>query len=288
MRKLLFVGLITGMLTPSLVMADAQNTGIGFYGKGRNALVNRKWSIQAVGWNTGIDGHFKVVENENPAAGQKIDLKNDTRDVDKENIFGLDVIYKLGRRSSIGYNMLNIKHDGRLSANRMFKGRQYTANTKFRIRDNIYDLLYNYRLSHNIRRNGQEKYYFSGLLGVKVSDMEYGMAGQIMAPGGAVNHSSEYSKTLPIPYAGLEYGTFIGKMFYFKAGFRCMTANIKDYEAANYDYNATLSYRLSGDDCLHDVLFDIGYRHISYEVEGKGDDVELEYSGPYMGFDVLF
>jgi hypothetical protein len=288
MRKAILVGLLTSVLIPSLATADDNTSSSGFYGKNRMALVNRKWSIQAIGWHTDLDGHIKVVENENPARGQKIDLKKDTKDLDKENLFGLDCLYKLGTRSSIEFNMINVKHDGKLNVGRMFKGKNYTADTQFKIRDNIYDLLYNYRLSHNIRKNGQEKYHFSGILGVKVSDMDFGLSGQVIGPGGAINEHNEYSKTLPVPYVGLEYGTFIGKMFYFKAIFRCMEVNVKDYDAGHYDYNAVLSYRLSGDDCLHDVMFDVGYRYINYDVEGKGDDIELEYKGPYMGFDVLF
>ena len=87
---------------------------------------------------------------------------------------------------------------------------------------------------------------------------------------------------------GIEYGTFIGKLFYLKASLRYMGMDIKDYDASHYDYNATLSYRLSGDDCLHDLLMDVGYRYIEYDVAGKGNDVDLIYKGPYVAFDILF
>ena len=46
-----------------------------------------------------------------------------------------------------------------------------------------------------------------------------------------------------------------------------MGLDIKDYDASHYDYNATLSYQLSGDDCIHDLMLDVGYRYINYDVE---------------------
>ena len=67
-----------------------------------------------------------------------------------------------------------------------------------------------------------------------------------------------------------------------------MDTKISDYDAAHYDYNVNLAYRLSGEDCLHDVLIDIGYRYINYDAEGKGNDIDLEYKGPYIGFDMMF
>ena len=99
---------------------------------------------------------------------------------------------------------------------------------------------------------------------------------------------TEYSETLPVPYFGFEYGTFIGKLYYLKMGIRYMGLNVRDYDAEHFDYNVALSYQLSGDDCLHDLMFDVGYRYINYDVEGKGNDIDLSYKGPYVSFDVLF
>ena len=280
MRKFIFISLLVGLLSPSLVLAE----GSSFYNNHRTAMVNRKWSLQPIGWNAGIDGHIKVVENENPATGQKIDLKKDTKNVEKEKALGINFAYEATKRISVEFNMINVKHEGNLGVARRFKGKNYNADTKYKIKDNIFDLLMGYRLWHSMCQDGREKRHISWLTGVKASVMDFGMSGQV----GAITENTNYKKTLPIPYVGLEFGTFIGKMLYFKASVRAMGLDISDYKANHIDYNLSLSYRLSGDDSLHDILMDVGYRSVAYDLDGKGNDIELEYSGPYIGFDMLF
>ena len=284
MKKIICAVLLSGLLTPSLLLAESS----GFYGGShRYAQVNRKWSIQPVGWNSELNGHFKIVENKDPARGQIINLKRDTANLDKENAFGLNCSYKVCHRGSIEVNAIQTEHDGNFRFARIFKGKNYAANSKFNIKNSIYDILFNYHLWHLVYNSGIEKYYVAGLLGVKATDSSFSIKGPII---GAQPQSiyTEYSEVLPTPYVGLEYGTFLGKLFYLKAGVRYMGLDVKDYEGSHYDYNATLSYRISGDDCLHDVLMDLGYRYIEYDIEGKGNDIDLTYKGPYIAFDVLF
>ena len=284
MKKFLYIMLFSSLLSPSLLSAGS----LDFYGGShRYAQVNRKWSIQPLGWNNQVNGHFKIVENKDPARGQLINLKRDTANLDKENSFGINCSYKVCHRGLIEVNAITTEHDGNFKFARMFKGRNYGVNSKFNIKNNIYDILFNYHLWHLVYNSGIEKYYVAGLFGVKATDSKFSVKGPTLGAQ-PQNISTEYSEVLPTPYVGLEYGTFIGKLFYLKAGIRYMGLDVKDYEASHYDYNATLSYRLSGDDCLHDVLLDLGYRYIEYDVEGKGNDIELTYKGPYIAFDVLF
>ncbi len=284
MRKIVLVAILTGLLLPSLSYADSS----GFYSKNRKAQVNRKWSLEALGWNTAMDGHFKVATDNNPAQGQRIDIKKDTTELDREKAFGINCVYEATKRVSFAFNMLDIKHEGRLGVARTFKGRNYVAGSKFKIKDNIYDFLMDYRLWHRVYKDGIEKNKISLLLGVKTSDLDFIMEGNVF--GGAGTQKVNYDKSLPIPYVGLEYGTFIGRELYFKANVRAISANVKDYEASHSDYTLSLAYRLSGDDCSHDMLLDVGYKSIIYDVESDklGNDIDIEYSGPYIGFDMLF
>ncbi len=285
MKKIILSALMAGIFVSSASFAGS------FYSPAehRKAQVNRRWSIQPLCWHEELDGHFKIVENKDPARGQRIDLGRDAVNLDKENTFGVNCSYQVSHRGKIEFNCVNAKHDGNLGIARMFKGKNYNANSKFKIDNNIYDLLFNYDLCHSIHKDGKEKYYFGGIFGVKASDFDFGISGQVLNQGApAVTESTSYSETLPVPYVGFEYGTFIGKLYYFKAGIRYMGLNIKDYDATHYDYNLAFSYQLSGDDCLHDLMMDVGYRYINYDVEGKGNDIDLSYKGPYLSFNVLF
>jgi hypothetical protein len=284
-KKIILSALMAGIFVSSASFAGS------FYSPAehRKAQVNRRWSIQPLCWHEELDGHFKIVENKDPARGQRIDLGRDAVNLDKENTFGVNCSYQVSHRGKIEFNCVNAKHDGNLGIARMFKGKNYNANSKFKIDNNIYDLLFNYDLCHSIHKDGKEKYYFGGIFGVKASDFDFGISGQVLNQGApAVTESTSYSETLPVPYVGFEYGTFIGKLYYFKAGIRYMGLNIKDYDATHYDYNLAFSYQLSGDDCLHDLMMDVGYRYINYDVEGKGNDIDLSYKGPYLSFNVLF
>ena len=287
MKKILYVALFSCLFTPSLLFAESSYY---YGGSHRKAQVNRRWSIQPLGMNSQLSGHFKIVENKNnPAGGQIINLKRDTVNLDKENAWGINCSYKTCNRGSIEVNALKAKHDGNFRVARMFKERNYQANSKFRIDNNIYDILFNYHLWHKVYNSGIEKYYIASIFGVKASDADIGISGQVIAAGIPPQPAhTEYSEVIPTPYVGIEYGTFIGKLFYLKASLRYMGMDIKDYDASHYDYNATLSYRLSGDDCLHDLLMDVGYRYIEYDVIGKGNDIDLVYKGPYVAFDILF
>ena len=119
--------------------------------------------------------------------------------------------------------------------------------------------------------------------------MDFEISGPTVVDGAlAANARTSYSENLPTPYVGVEYGSFINKVFYFKAGIKYMGLSIRDYDGHLYDYNLKLSYRLSSDDCSHDVLMDLGYRYLVYDVDGKGNNVKLRYKGPYLGFDLLF
>ncbi len=284
MRKAIFFALVSGLLATSVSYADP-----GFYGNNRTAQVNRRWCVNPIGWLSELDGHFKIVEDKNPALGQNVDLKRDTVNLDKENAFGVNCSYQSSHRATIEFNSLKVKHKGNLGVARMVKGKNYAANAKYIIDNNIYDILLNYHLWRSMSSAGRENFYISGLFGVKVSDMDFDINGQTFAAGApAANDSSSYSETLPTPYVGLEYGSFINKVFYLKAGVRYMGLNIRDYDGHHYDYNFKLSYRISGDDCSHDVLMDMGYRYVVYEIDGKGNNVKLRYKGPYLGFDLLF
>ena len=275
--------LFSSLLSPSLLCAGSS----GFYGGShRYAQVNRKWTVQPLGWNTDLDGHFKIVENKDPTMGSIIDLKRDTGNLDKENSFGINCSYKVCHRGSFELNAIKTEHKGNFRTRRRFKGRDYEANTQYMIDNHIYDLLFNYHLWHLVYNSGIEKYYVGGIIGIKASDMDFRLKGQVAGAVGEVK--TNYSEVLPTPYVGIEYGTFLGKLFYLKLGLRYMGLDIKDYDATHYDYNATLSYRISGDDCSHDVLLDVGYRYIEYDVVGKGNDVDLTYKGPYVAFDVMF
>lgn len=284
MRKAIFLALVSGLLSSSITYADSS-----FYALNRTAQVNRRWCVQPIGWISDLSGNFKIVENKNPALGQNVDLERDTVNLDKESAFGVNCSYQTSHRATIEFNTLKVKHNGNLGVARMFKGKNYTANAKYKIDNNIYDVLLNYHLWRSMSCAGRENFYISGLFGVKVSDMDFDLEGQTITAGGIqARDQSSYSESLPTPYVGVEYGSFINKVFYFKAGVRYMGLNYGDYDGHHYDYNLKLSYRLSGDDCSHDVLMDVGYRYIVYQLDGKGNDVKLRYKGPYFGFDLLF
>lgn len=284
MRKIILAALIVGIISPSLSFAD----GSTFYNSKRYAQVNRKWSFNTFGWRTDTDGHFRIVDNATNRRGQKIDIKKDTSKVDKEKTFGINLAYEATKRISVEFNMLSVKNEGNTSVNRVFKGQNYAAGSRFKVKDNVYDFLMNYRLWHTMCKDGRERNHISGIFGVKVSDMDFGINGNVEN----ILRTNNYSKSLYVPYFGLEFGTFIGKMMYFKASVRAIDVDINDYKSGHCDYNLVLSHRLSSDDSLHDILMDIGYRSISFDFEGKaknlGNDIELEYSGPYIGFDLLF
>ncbi len=281
-KKVLLVAFLAGLLVPSIASAGS------FYNPAehRTAQVNRRWSIQPLCWHEELDGHFKIVSNKDPARGQIIKLKRDTVNLDEENSFGINCAYQTSHRGRLEFNYVGVKHNGNLNVARRFRGIDYAANSKFNIKNHIYDLLFNYDLWHSVHKDGREKYYFGGIFGVKASDMDFGIKGQAVGSPDVVSRT--YSETLPVPYFGFEYGTFIGKLYYFKAGIRYMGLDIDDYDTSHYDYNVTLSYQLSGDDCIHDLMLDVGYRYINYDVEGKGNDIDLSYAGPYVSFDVLF
>ena len=254
--------------------------------KDRTAIIDKKWSIEALGWNTELTGHVKIVENKNlPNSGEVIDFERDTRNLDKKKVPGLKLSYKVGGRASIDFNWTKIEQNGVLTVAKQFKGKNYDAQADFEINNSMYDLVYKYRFSHKVEESGREKSYVAGLFGIKASDMEFKLSGKVAG----VDQSTSYSETLPVPYIGIEGGTYIGEKLYLKGYFRYLKLDgIKDYDAKHADYDVSLSYKLSNQDGNQDLFLDVGYRQVSYEVDGKGNDVELKYKGPYVGLEFRF
>ena len=252
----------------------------------RTAKINKRWSIEALGWNTELDGHVKIVENKNlPNSGEIIDFGRDTRNLDKKKVPGLKLSYKVGGRASVDFNWAKIEQNGVLSVNRQFKGVNYGANADFEINNSMYDLVYKYRFSHKVEESGREKSYVAGLFGIKASDMEFKLSGDVAG----VRQSTSYSEKIPVPYIGVEGGTYIGEKLYLKGYFRFLKLDgVKDYDVKHADYDVSLSYKLSNEDCNQDLFVDVGYRQVTYEVDGKGNDVELKYKGPYVGLEFRF
>lgn len=264
--------------------------------KDRRANINKKWSFEALGWNSDLTGHIKIAENENALAllndaNGRIDLKSDTS-IDKKKVPGLKLAYNNGGRSSVEFNWVNVKQDGHLNAglNKEFRGKVYAADANFKINNAMYDLVWKYKFSHNVEASGREKSYVSGLLGIKASKMEFTFDGNATEGGVPIgNHHEAKSETIPVPYIGVEAGTYIGEKVYLKGHFRYLKLNnVSDYDAEHSDYDVSLSYRLSGSECNQDIFLDVGYRQVVYDVEGKGNDVELKYKGPYVGLEFRF
>ena len=268
--------------------------------KDRKAQINKKWSFEVLGWNSELDGHIKIAKDEDSVVSDdrgRIDLKNDTS-LDKKKVPGLKLAYSNGGRSSFEFNWVNIEQDGHLNngIEREFKGKKYGANANFEINNAMYDLVWKYKLSHKVEESGREKSYVSGLLGVKASKMEFkfnGQAGEVDANGNVVGAMAETheskSETIPVPYIGIEGGTYLGEKVYLKGYYRYLKLNnIKDYDAEHSDYDVSLSYKLSGEGCDQDIFLDVGYRQVVYDVEGDGNDVELKYKGPYVGLEFRF
>ena len=254
--------------------------------KDRTAKINNKWSIEALGWNTKLTGHVKIVENKNlPNSGEIIDFGRDTRNLDKKKVPGLKLSYRVGGRASVDFNWTKIEQNGVLTVARQFKGKNYAANADFEINNSMYDLVWKYRFSHNVEESGREKSYVAGLLGIKASDMELKLSGDVAG----VAQNTSYSENIPVPYIGVEAGTYIGENLYLKGYFRYLKLNnIKDYDAKHADYDVSLSYKLSNKNGNQDIFMDVGYRQVSYDVDGKGNDVELKYKGPYIGLEFRF
>ncbi len=253
----------------------------------RTARISRKWSIQALGIDEKLTGHVKIVEDENnPASGEIIDLENDTT-VGKERVPGLRLSYEKGGRTSFVFTWTKSEHDGRLATAREFKGKHYEADANFEINNSIYDFAWIHRFNHTFKADGREKSYFAGVLGVRTNKLE-AIINNPVVEGVTYDADSDYSKTIPLPYIGVEYGTYMGEEFYFKANAHFFKANIKDYDAKNVDFDACVSYMLSRNDGNQDIFLDVGYRYIDYDVEGEGNDVELKYKGPYVGLQFLF
>jgi hypothetical protein len=270
--------------------------------KDRTAKINKKWSVEALGWNTELSGHVAVADNEDALAiainrgNAKIDLKNDTS-LDKKKVPGLKLSYRNGGRSSFEFNWVNIEQNGHLNGDvKEFKGKQYAGDADFEIKNAMFDLVWKYRFNHKLEESGREKSYVAGLFGVKASKMKFtfdGQAGELDENGNIIGalaqtHEDE-SETVPVPYIGVEAGTYIGEKLYLKGHIRYLKLNnIKKYDAEHSDYDISLSYKLSSSDGDQDIFFDVGYRQVVYDVEGEGKDVELKYKGPYFGLVFLF
>lgn len=262
----------------------------------RTAKINKRWSIEALGWNTELTGHVKIAENKNALsqlsdANGRIDLKNDTS-LDKKKVPGLKLTYKHGGRSSFEFNWVNIEQDGHLNngVQKEFKGKVYAADANFEINNSMYDLVWKYKFSHKVEESGREKSYVAGLLGIKASDMEFTFDGNATENGNPIGrHHEARSETIPVPYIGVEAGTYLGENLYLKGYYRYLKLNnVKDYDAEHSDYDVSLSYKLSNKDGNQDIFLDAGYRQVVYDVEGKGNDVELKYKGPYVGLEFRF
>lgn len=264
--------------------------------KDRTAKINNKWSVEALGWNSELDGHIKIAENKdalavlNDADG-RIDLKSDTS-LDKKKVPGLKLAYRHGGRASFEFNWVNVEQDGHLNngLNKTFRGKVYAADANFKINNEMYDLVWKYRFTHKVEETGREKSYVAGLFGIKASKMEFTFDGNATENGVNIgNHHEAKSETIPVPYLGVEAGTYLGDNLYLKGYFRYLKLNnVSDYDAEHADYDVSLSYKLSNEDGKQDIFFDVGYRQIVYDVEGKGNDVELKYKGPYVGLEFRF
>ena len=264
--------------------------------KDRTAKINNKWSVVALGWNSELNGHVKIAENKDALAALsdadgRIDLKSDTS-LDKKKVPGLKLAYRHGGRSSFEFNWVNVEQDGHLNQglNKEFKGKVYAADANFKINNQMYDLVWKYRFSHKVEESGREKSYVAGLFGIKASKMEFTFDGNATENGVNIGNRHEgRSETIPVPYLGVEAGTYLGDNLYLKGYFRYLKLNnVSDYDAEHADYDVSLSYKLSNEDGKQDIFFDVGYRQVVYDVEGKGNDVELKYKGPYVGLEFKF
>lgn len=275
--------------------ADEIKTAAEAASNSRTAVINKKWSVEALGWNTELTGHINVAKNKEALAlagnNGRIDLESDTS-LDKKKVPGLKLSYRHGGRSTIEFNWANVEQDGHLNngLQKEFNGKVYGADANFKINNAMYDLLWKYRFSHKVEESGREKSYVAGLFGIKASDMEFTFDGNATENGNPIgNHHEDESEVIPVPYIGVEAGTYLSDNLYLKGYIRYLKLNnIKDYDAEHCDYDISLSYKLSNKDCDQDIFFDIGYRQVVYDVEGDGKDVELKYKGPYFGLEFLF
>ena len=265
--------------------------------KDRTAKIDNRWSVEVLGWNSELDGHVKIARDKDTPitdAEGKIDLGSETS-IDKKKVPGFKLSYRKGGRASFEFNWVNIEQDGHLALmngqTKTFKGKEYGGNANFKINNAMYDLLWKYRFSHKVEETGREKSYVAGLLGIKASKMEFSLDGNATENGvpiAGIVHESK-SETIPVPYIGVEAGTYLSDNLYLKGYFRYLKLNnIKDYDAEHADYDVSLSYKLSNKDGNQDIFFDVGYRQIVYDVEGEGNDVELKYKGPYVGLEFRF
>ncbi|MBR4330703.1 MAG: hypothetical protein IKO19_13235 [Candidatus Riflebacteria bacterium] len=265
--------------------------------KDRTAKIDNRWSVEVFGWNSELDGHVKIAKDKNNPvtdAEGKIDLGSETS-IDKKKVPGFKLSYRKGGRASFEFNWVKVEQDGHLALmngqTKIFNGKEYGGNANFKINNAMYDLLWKYRFSHKVEETGREKSYVAGLLGIKASKMEFSLNGNLIENGvetaNIVNESK--SETIPVPYIGVEAGTYLGDNLYLKGYLRYLKLNnIKDYDAEHADYDVSLSYKLSNKDGNQDIFFDVGYRQVVYDVEGDGNDVELKYKGPYVGLEFRF
>ena len=278
------------------VETDEPKTAAEITAANRTCKINNKWNIEVLGWKNELSGHVKIAKDENTpvsdAAG-RIDLKDET-DLDKKTVPGIKLSYNANRRSTVEFNWTKIDQNGHFKNGvvKEFKGKSYAGNVGFDVNNSMYDLLWKYRLAHEVEECGREKSYVAALLGVKASQMEFAINGEAteVSTGAVIGQYSEDKKeTIPVPYIGVEFGSYLGDALYLKGYVRYLKLNnIKDYDAKHCDYDVALSCKLSKKECANKLFLDIGYRQISYDVEGEGNDVELKYKGPYAGLEYQF
>lgn len=252
----------------------------------RKERASKRFNAEALGWNSKLSGYVKAVENKSlPNSGKKISFGREVKNIGKKKVPGLKLSYELSEHSNLEFNWLEYEQSGMLVAGKTFKGKTYAANSRLEIRNRMYDFAWNYKFNQNIDNKDCKNNYVFALLGIRSWGARFEMDGLVAGDP----ETSSYSKDFIAPYLGVGYVCKIGEGFNFKSSINYLSIdNIEKYDGKSYDCDLAFSYRLSKKDCAQDVLIDLGYRQFSYNLKGKGNDIELKNKGPYIGLKFAF
>lgn len=248
--------------------------------------VNRKWKFQLLSWETKLTGHIQIAGKDSTSTAEKITFGQDITFA-KEKIPGFRASYALGGRTTFELSYANQDHDGHLSFARTFKDKNFNIGASLKFQNEWIDMAWIRKMSHKFNEEGHEKFYWSGIFGIKTNYTNIELSNPVAADM-TLGARAEWAQAIPIPYIGIEGGMLLGKSLWLRTNCRIFKLNYDGYSAEHHDYTYNVAYRLNKESKNQDWFFNAGYRDAKYDITGKGDEVVIKYKGPIFGFDVHF
>ena len=170
-------------------------------------------------------------------------------------------------------------------AGKVFDGVTFNANAKLRMKNEWIDFAVMRKLARSFNREGRESGYINGIFGIKTNMLKADVKDPEV--GGMPTASADWDKTVPVPYLGLNLELPVSTRVFVKSDIRYFKLNYDDYDAKYRDFLIEAVYRMNNS-FNNEWFLNFGYRNAKYDVNGKGDDVLLEYKGPIMGIETAF